>query len=110
MTMEEAGEAAYNELFTQLGYNPFGQYYSDLSQYPTDGSGNPILNDIVLPNGQLNPAISSLAYDDDWAVGLIRTGQSSNMDLKYSGASCSVIYNATVCFTNEKRLLVYYEL
>src|SRR5690625_5463984 len=39
MTMEEAGEAASNEVFTQLGYNPFGQYYSDLSQYPTDGSG-----------------------------------------------------------------------
>lgn len=101
MSMEEAGEAASNEVFTQLGYNPFGQYYSDLSRYPTDGSGNPILNDIVLPNGQLNPAISSLAYDDDWADGLTRTGQRSNMDLNFSGATSSVNYNATVGYTNE---------
>ncbi|WP_176719399.1 carboxypeptidase-like regulatory domain-containing protein [Rhodohalobacter halophilus] len=89
MDPELAGQEASAEVFDILGYNPFG--------VPTD--------EIVLPNGELNPN-ASLMYDDDWQEELVRTGLRSNMEMAYSGRVNNTSYYASVGYLNETGYII----
>ncbi|MGS2763241.1 SusC/RagA family TonB-linked outer membrane protein [Sinomicrobium sp. M5D2P9] len=84
--VQEANERASAEIFDELGQNPFN-----------------VSNDqIVLPNGQLNPN-ASLLYPEDlnWQKPLIRSGSRSNIDLSYGGGTEKSDYYASIGYLKE---------
>lgn len=71
ISKEEAGFLASNEVFDLLRYNPF--------RGVTD-------NEIVLPDGSLNPAANELLWgnDLDWEKAMQRTGYRAEYNVNYS--------------------------
>lgn len=76
-SMDEANQIATDEVFSNLGTNPF----------------NVPNNQIVLTNGRLNPDAELLYPDDlDWQEPLTRSGNRSNIDFSYQGGSETTDY------------------
>lgn len=87
----EANQMASDQIFSNLGINPFN--------VPND--------QIVLPDGSLNPAASLLYPDDlDWQDLLIRTGFRSGLNFSYSGASEKTDYFASIGYLKEDGYLI----
>jgi len=69
MTQEEARQEAYTGIFNRLGYNPFN-----------------VANDEILgPDGQLNPNAEVIAQSLDWYDALSQQGKRENYSLNISG-------------------------
>ncbi|WP_281986272.1 SusC/RagA family TonB-linked outer membrane protein [Aquimarina aggregata] len=89
--LDEANQRASDEIFGNLGINPFN--------VPND--------QIVLTDGSLNPAAELLYTDDlDWQDFLIRTGFRSNLNFSYSGASEKTDYFASIGYLKEDGYLI----
>ena len=87
----EANQQASDEIFGILGVNPFN--------VPND--------QIVLPNGQLNPAASLLYPDDlDWQEPLVRGGSRRNVDFSYSGGTENSDFFASVGYLNDEGFII----
>ncbi len=87
----EANQMASDEIFENLGLNPFN--------VPND--------QIVLTDGSLNPAAQLLYTDDlDWQDFLVRTGFRSNLNFSYSGASEKTDYFASIGYLKEDGYLI----
>ncbi|MFT4832231.1 MAG: TonB-linked SusC/RagA family outer membrane protein [Psychroserpens sp.] len=87
----EANQRASNEIFGILGVNPFN-----------------VANDqIVLPNGQLNPAASLLYPDDlDWQEPLVRSGLRTNIDYSYSGGTEKSDFFASIGYLDDEGFII----
>ena len=86
----EANQQATDEIFDELGINPF----------------NVPNNQIVLPDGNINPN-ASLRYDDlDWQELLVRTGYRSNLNFSYSGSSETTDYFASLSYLEEDGYII----
>lgn len=87
----EANQQASDEIFDILGVNPFN-----------------VSNDqIVLPNGQLNPAASLLYPDDlDWQAPLVRAGTRTNVDFSYSGGAENSDFFASIGYLNDEGYII----
>ena len=89
--MEEANQIASNTIFNNLGYNPFN--------VPND--------QIVLPNGSLNPSATLLYPDDlDWQRPLTRPGIRSNTDFSYQGGTDRTDYFVSLGYLKEEGYLI----
>ena len=87
-----ASQNATNQIKSQLGYNPF------------KGIAN---NDIVRPDGTLNPAAELLWADDlDWMKELERTGSRSEYALSYSGGNDKSDYFGSFGYIDEKGFII----
>ncbi len=87
----EANQLASDQIFTNLGINPFN--------VPND--------QIVLTDGRLNPNARLLYPDDlDWQDFIIRTGFRSNLNFSYSGASEKTDYFASLGYLKEDGYLI----
>ena len=84
--MDEANQMATDQIFGNLGTNPFN--------VPND--------QIVLTDGRLNPAAELLYPDDlDWLDPLTRTGSRSNVDFSYQGGSDRTDYYVSLGYLDE---------
>lgn len=85
------GTGAFDDVSQLMGgYNPFV------------GVAN---NQIVLPNGQLNPAAGALRYsadDLDWFKAFYRNGSRADYSMTYSGGNDKSDYFGSFGYTNEK--------
>ena len=87
----EANQQATDEVFDILGVNPF----------------NVPNNQIVLPNGQLNPNASLLYPDDlDWQKALVRGGTRRNIDFSYSGGTENSDFFASVGYLDDEGYII----
>ena len=87
----EANQQATDEVFDILGVNPF----------------NVPNNQIVLPNGQLNPNASLLYPDDlDWQDPLVRAGSRRNIDFSYSGGTENSDFFASVGYLKDEGFII----
>ncbi|WP_235016374.1 SusC/RagA family TonB-linked outer membrane protein [Aquimarina sp. AU474] len=88
--LDEANQQASDEIFDELGINPFN-----------------VANDqIVLTDGSINPA-AQLRYDDlDWQDPLVRTGYRSNLSFSYGGASETTDYFASLSYLEEDGYII----
>ena len=87
----EANQQATDEVFDILGVNPFN--------VPND--------QIVLPNGQLNPNASLLYPDDlDWQEALVRAGTRRNVDFSYSGGTENSDFFASVGYLDDQGYII----
>ncbi|MDJ0644895.1 MAG: SusC/RagA family TonB-linked outer membrane protein [Flavobacteriaceae bacterium] len=88
--LDAANQAASNDIFGILGYNPFN--------VPND--------QIVGTNGQLNPN-ASLLYDDfDWEGAITRTGIRKTADISYQGRTENADYFASFGYLDEEGYLI----
>ena len=90
------GGNSYSGVASQLGYNPF----------------NVANNQIVLPNGELNPN-AALKYADDlnWADQATQGGKKrQNYNMSYSGGGAKSDYFASLGYTNEEGYLINSDL
>ncbi|MFS4466894.1 TonB-dependent receptor [Maribacter sp. 2210JD10-5] len=87
----DANQQASDEIFSILGVNPF----------------NVPNNQIVLPNGQLNPAASLLYPDDlDWQEPLVRAGNRKNIDFSYSGGTEKSDFFASIGYLDDEGFII----
>lgn len=86
-----ANQMATNQIFTQLGVNPF----------------NVPNNQIVLNDGTLNPAAQLLYPEDlDWQEHLIRSGIRSNLNFSYSGATEKSDYYLSLGYLKDEGYII----
>ncbi len=91
ISLAEANQTASDEIFDELGVNPFN--------VPND--------QIVLTDGRLNPNASLLYPDDlDWQEPLVRTGYRSNLNFSYSGANERTDYFASLGYLTEDGYII----
>ncbi len=90
IAQDAANQQASSEIYGLLGYNPFS-----------------VANDqIVLPNGAINPA-ASLRYGTlDWQDELFQVGSRSNADLSISGANDKTDYFISMGYLNEEAYVI----
>ncbi|MDP5230955.1 MAG: SusC/RagA family TonB-linked outer membrane protein, partial [Cellulophaga sp.] len=86
-----ANQRATDEIFGILGVNPF----------------NVPNNQIVLTDGQLNPAASLLYPDDlDWQDPLVRAGNRKNVDFTYSGGTENSDFFASIGYLGDEGFII----
>ncbi len=86
-----ANQRATDEIFGILGVNPF----------------NVPNNQIVLTDGQLNPAASLLYPDDlDWQDPLVRAGNRKNVDFNYSGGTENSDFFASIGYLGDEGFII----
>lgn len=84
--MTQASQDATDQIFDNLGINPF----------------NVPNNQIVLNDGSLNPNATLLYAEDlDWQKPLVRSGLRTNYNFSYSGASEKTDYFLSLGYLNE---------
>ncbi|HMQ06935.1 MAG TPA: TonB-dependent receptor [Saprospiraceae bacterium] len=85
-----ANDQASAEIYGLLGYNPFSV-------------GN---DQVVLPNGRMNPA-AQLRYGSlDWQEELFKVGSRSNADLSIQGANDKTDYFISLGYLNEEAFVI----
>ncbi len=85
--VDVANQDASNEIFGLLETNPFN--------VPND--------QVVLPDGTLNPSASLLYPDDlDWQDALIRNGSRTNVDFSYQGGTEKMNYYASIGYLDDR--------
>lgn len=85
------GGVAYNDIYQNLGYNPF----------------NVGTTEIVLPDGTLNPAASLLYPDDlDWQKELVRAGSRRTVDFSFQGANEKTDYFVSLGYLQENGYVI----
>lgn len=93
--MDQANQMATEEVFGNLGTNPFN--------VPND--------QIVLTDGRLNPAAELLYPDDlDWLDPLTRTGSRSNVDFSYQGGTERTDYYVSLGYLDETGYVINSDL
>lgn len=87
----EANQMATENIADLLGVNPF----------------NVPNNQVVGTDGLLNPSASLLYADDlDWQEPLVRSGDRTNVDLSYQGATDKSSYFASVSYLEDKGWII----
>lgn len=87
----EANQMATDNIADLLGVNPF----------------NVPNNQVVGTDGLLNPSASLLYPDDlDWQEPLVRSGDRTNVDLSYQGATDKSSYFASVSYLEDKGWII----
>ncbi|MBC6608790.1 TonB-dependent receptor [Hymenobacter sp. BT188] len=91
VTSAQASQRATNDVKGLLGYNPF----------------NVPNNQIVLPDGTLNPEAQLLWEDDmDWEKALTRDGSRADYTVSFNGGSEKSDYYVSLGYLNEKGYLL----
>ena len=87
MPEDQANQQASDRIFRLLGTNPFN--------VPND--------QIVLPDGRLNPEAQLLYPDDlDWQDALTRGGSRTNVDFSYQGGTENTSYFASIGYLDDR--------
>ncbi|MFZ9718684.1 MAG: SusC/RagA family TonB-linked outer membrane protein, partial [Chitinophagaceae bacterium] len=95
-----SGANAGRQIFGNLAFDDVSQLMGGYN--PFVGIAN---NQIVLPNGQLNPAAGQLRYsadDLDWFKAFYRNGSRADYSMTYSGGNDKSDYFGSFGYTNEK--------
>lgn len=90
-SLESANQLASDNIFNDLGVNPF----------------NVPNNQIVLPSGNLNPNASLLYPGDlDWQKELVRTGIRSNINFSYIGGNEKTNYYMSLSYLKDQGYVI----